>query len=582
MSQWYCKLDGAAAGPFAADELAYLARRGRLRADTEVRLAEERSWSPAGERLSALFPAAQPSAATAIAAADSPPAAAGQAAAPAKRPRPAPPQAAPQQRHGLIAAAIGALAAGLVLLALLLLLLSWRRPAGSGGLAGGFDKGVATGNDGRAEGGDLPADGDAVPATDPAPGLPSHHTPASPGSFTAPPRAPPTTESAPATPVPDREEPVPPQPEFAIARVTDAPAPAATGDERPPPKGAPDVRQGLTGRKEGKKADLLKEYGGTAGTEQAVEAGLAWLAKQQDEDGGWRLQGSFSNAGQLESRTAATAMALLAFQGAGHTHREGKYSALVERGWKFLLGRQQQDGSFRGEAGTLYAHAQATIALCEIYGMTHDEQFEEPAKQAVEYCLAAQADDGGWRYGPKMPGDMSVTGWFVMALQSARMAELPVPGDALTRVGQFLDACSPTDGVTYSYMAGGGPTPAMTAEALLCRQYLGWPRDDPRLMAGVAQLLRNPIHPKAHNAYYWYYATQVCHHMEGEAWKAWNRALRQELPKLQEKSGPEKGSWPPGSDHHAQTAGRLYETCLALYMLEVYYRHLPIYRYRPR
>ena len=82
------------------------------------------------------------------------------------------------------------------------------------------------------------------------------------------------------------------------------------------------------------------------------------------------------------------------------------------------------------------------------------------------------------------------------------------------------------------------------------------------------------------NVYYWYYATQVTHHMEGEAWKKWNAVMRQELPKNQVQNGKEGGSWDPSGDRWASYGGRLYETCLCIYMLEVYYRHLPIYKWR--
>jgi hypothetical protein len=85
---------------------------------------------------------------------------------------------------------------------------------------------------------------------------------------------------------------------------------------------------------------------------------------------------------------------------------------------------------------------------------------------------------------------------------------------------------------------------------------------------------------KQKNVYYWYYATQVCHHMDGDDWDRWNRVLRLEIPNSQEKTGPEAGSWSPTGDRWGQQAGRLYQTCLSIYMLEVYYRHLPIYNYR--
>ena len=82
------------------------------------------------------------------------------------------------------------------------------------------------------------------------------------------------------------------------------------------------------------------------------------------------------------------------------------------------------------------------------------------------------------------------------------------------------------------------------------------------------------------DVYYWYYATQTLHHLDGDVWDNWNRVMRQLLPEDQTKEGAERGSWSPISDRWGPHGGRLYVTCLSLYMLEVYYRHLPIYTYR--
>jgi hypothetical protein len=118
---------------------------------------------------------------------------------------------------------------------------------------------------------------------------------------------------------------------------------------------------------------------------------------------------------------------------------------------------------------------------------------------------------------------------------------------------------------------------AMTAEGLLCRQYLGWNRNDERLVKGTGVLLENPIDADSPNVYYWYYATQVLHHMGGQSWNDWNNVMRDVIPRLQETEGKERGSWELQRDPWADGAGRLFSTCLSLYMLEVYYRHLPLY-----
>jgi hypothetical protein len=145
-------------------------------------------------------------------------------------------------------------------------------------------------------------------------------------------------------------------------------------------------------------------------------------------------------------------------------------------------------------------------------------------------------------------------------------------------VRKFLDSVT-KDGSFYSYQRHESPTLAMTAEALLCRQYLGWAHDDKRLRAGVDYLLGKPVNYEDQDVYYWYYATQVMHHMGGDDWDRWNNIMRQRIPEAQIKEGRERGSWDPGGDRWGHHGGRLYTTCLSIFMLEVYYRHLPIYKH---
>ena len=345
----------------------------------------------------------------------------------------------------------------------------------------------------------------------------------------------------------------------------------------------------LTGREPGMKEAMLKSGGGTAKTEGAVALGLRWLADQQHRDGLWSLAGPYTNGSSAENPAAATAMALLAFQGAGYTPAgdpQQSFTPVVRRGWNALLKLMDSEGKFfrEGELPSshqLYTQAQCTIALCELYAMTGDTDYYEAAQKAVDYCVSIQAPEGGWRYQPDPVGgesDMSVTGWFVMALQSARMAGIEVPSPVFERIEAFLDLVARDEGSRYAYRSRDGATLPLTAEGLLCRQYLGWGRDDPRLQKGVEYLLANLPEWDKRNVYYWYYATQVLHHMEGKPWRQWNDEMRVLLPEHQVKRGRERGSWDPRGDRWGDAGGRLYVTCLSLYTLEIYYRHLPLYR----
>jgi hypothetical protein len=106
--------------------------------------------------------------------------------------------------------------------------------------------------------------------------------------------------------------------------------------------------------------------------------------------------------------------------------------------------------------------------------------------------------------------------------------------------------------------------------------YLGWKKDHPALNRGADRLAKTG--PTA-DLYYDYYGTQVLHHLEGERWLSWNNRMRDMLVKNQAQDGHEKGSWFEGVNggHGPEVGGRIYCTSLATMILEVYYRHMPIY-----
>jgi hypothetical protein len=341
------------------------------------------------------------------------------------------------------------------------------------------------------------------------------------------------------------------------------------------------------------RVDLVKQEGGTTLTEAAVARGLKWLAIHQNSDGSWSLSDFEDTAdcncgheGDLNSNSAGTALAMLPFLGAGQTHLMGIYKNEVAKGLRWLLDSQEQDGDLRGSSGQypgMYAHGQAAIVLCEAFLMTGDEQLRIPAQKAIDYIVLAQYPDGGWRYYPKrsrrwMQGDLSVTGWQLMALQSALAANLSVPEETLELAGQFLDRVQRDDGATYAYLPNDRPSAPMTAEGLLSRIYLGWKRSHPSLVEGVDWMLRNhPPEIDEPDIYYWYYATQTIHHFGGAQWERWNLRMRDVLVATQETRGHRAGSWTPDGPL-VRRGGRLYMTSLAICCLEVYYRHLPIFR----
>lgn len=365
-----------------------------------------------------------------------------------------------------------------------------------------------------------------------------------------------------------------------------AAAPAITATSTP----ATTVPREYQWRRSADKTAIASAGGGSADTELAVKAALAWLASAQSRDGRWDADqfGAGRGSGQdatragagIEADTGVTGLALLTFLAAGHTHQEGAYQDTVGRGLRFILSSQAENGNLSGNAdvfASMYCHGMAGVALAEAYGMTADQELKRPVERAVMYTLAAQhPSSGGWRYRPGDLGDTSQLGWQLMLLRSARIAGLKVPNDPFEGAKVFLRYVSAGQhGGLASYRFNEQISSPMTAEALACRQFLGTMPDAPAALEASQRLLTELPGQGGDNYYYWYYGTLAMHQMGGEYWTTWNRALQTRLLSTQTPDGRFAGSWNPDSIWGGY-GGRIYSTALATLSLEVYYRYLPM------
>jgi len=349
----------------------------------------------------------------------------------------------------------------------------------------------------------------------------------------------------------------------------------------------------LSGRRAAdQRRQLLERFGGNAATERAVLDALAWLAAHQSPDGRWDCAGFMSRcpegdkcegkAIEKDSDVGVSAIVMLAFLGAGHTHRTaGTYRETVRSGLNWLLSEQAADGNLMGreKQGRVYSHAMATLALTEAYQMSADERLKPFCQKAVDWLVYAQERDlGGWRYAPKIDSDTSVFGWCVMALASARQAGLRVPDTCWEKAQTWLPRVSSgTANGLACYQPGKAPSTAMTAEALVCRQLFGLQHDSETTAEAAIYMLERAPTSREPNIYYWYYGTVAMFQVGGPRWERWNDALQQAILPGQRTEGHQKGSWDPGVPWGVD-GGRVYATATNALCLEVYYRHLPIYK----
>ena len=247
-----------------------------------------------------------------------------------------------------------------------------------------------------------------------------------------------------------------------------------SGTPRPGPKA--DLQESdMTARSGEERQQALEDGGGTAESEQAVALALKWLKEQQQADGSWdfRNVGEKAQPGILDSDLGATAMAMLCFLGAGNTTRTGPEKDVVKKAFDYI--KSQKDNSNWGP-DSMYVHALVTLCLTELTAMEPDETDARMlAIKAVGFIESAQdPQGGGWRYRPREPGDTSVTGWQILALQSAKTAGIKVDRNVVNNANRFLDSLSSYNSGQYCYTQGSSPTPCMTAVGVLCRMCLGW------------------------------------------------------------------------------------------------------------
>ncbi len=286
---------------------------------------------------------------------------------------------------------------------------------------------------------------------------------------------------------------------------------------------------------------------------------------------------------------------MLTYLAHGETPASDEFGPTVEKGIKWLVDNQEQNGHFKGKDGHNYAHSIATYAICEAYGMIKLPLLKAAAEKSVDCIIKGQHASGGWNYNldAEDRDDTSYMGWCAQALKAAKMAGLENEGlsEAMKKaVLGFKKNASP-DG-RFGYVKAGDAAGGLTGVGVLCMQLLGAAREA-ECRNGVLWLeksctfdwekpwLSSPI-------YFWYYVTQTKFHSGGDVWNKWNKQFAVQLVKNQqiEKEaidGPKGkkydiGWWEPPADVKGHSDGPVMDTTLCTLQLEVYYRYLPTFK----
>lgn len=352
------------------------------------------------------------------------------------------------------------------------------------------------------------------------------------------------------------------------------------------------------------KEQALKEHGGDAKTEHAVDLGLAYLAGRQNAEGYWGDVEHYDDKYGYVS-VGKSGLCLLAFLGKGHTPTSNtEHSAVAARAVQFLLDVQDAESGHFGWTSA-YSHGIATYALAECYALTRMESLKQPIERAVAHILANQSKSrdpkrgGGWGYYNPQGSHfdawarVSITSWQVMALESARLSGIEVPDQAFDAAKTFLTNAYDARRGCYRYshdpnrlnseyaVLPGSTPAALFALSLLGEDIAGDGFANARAFVRkrVPRAYRRAsesafVHDAAGNLYFWYYGTLATFRAGGSDWEQWNEAMKATLLPAQQKNG----SWPIIDTYAADIArdtdrDRCYTTAMNVLTLEVYYRY---------
>ena len=301
----------------------------------------------------------------------------------------------------------------------------------------------------------------------------------------------------------------------------------------------------------------------------AIQKGLKYLLKTQNEDGSWDAGGD-AKGGRAVSTTS---LALMAFMASAQFPGFGKYGKELEKAKEFLMkkARSRSDGYL---GTTMYEHGLATLALSEIWGMTKtkedDDAVQDALEKAVDVIKRSQNPGGGWRYQPVADGgeDSSVTAMVFIALASARQAGIMVENEIISKFQKYcvtsVDAKS--GGHSYAPNGNGGTSIPCTAGMSYAAQLAGLRGTES--VNGAIRLLKEQesIFTKVGHYYYChYYAIQTMVQAGDKEYAYWYPQIRDALVS---KQAPD-GSW---EKKHS------YSTPIAVIILSTPHRYIPIYQ----
>jgi hypothetical protein len=338
--------------------------------------------------------------------------------------------------------------------------------------------------------------------------------------------------------------------------------------------------------------------------DSAINRALVWLAMQQQPDG------SFPTLTQ--GQPGVTSLCVLAFMAHGHVPGDGPYGEQLAKATRYIMSCQKENGlvTLNGPAGprltrdvsyelgvtSAYNHGISSLTLSEIYGMGQRKeaaQLSAGIKKALAATLEMQRwpkdqakDLGGWRYvideGPD-DSDLSITGWNLMFLRSARNAGFAVSqqpiDNAVTYVRRTFDRQVGT--FRYTIKPVTNRSRAMAGAGILALAHAGF-HNSTEAKTAAQWLLEHNLDDYNGNMgvrgdRYHYSLFNSCQAMYQMGSPYWEQFFPHTVTALLAHQHGD-GSWDAESNQRDRTFGNSYTTALVVLSLAAPNQFLPVFQ----
>jgi len=334
---------------------------------------------------------------------------------------------------------------------------------------------------------------------------------------------------------------------------------------------------------------LLKVAGIKKQGVDAIIHGLNWLAKNQDEDGGWGkrdLDGSGKSfVGNEQHRDAMTSLALLNFlQFCPHRFCTA-YPKTIQRAIEYLTkpkaekyAKFNQEGRFTEltiQEGTefMHAHCLRASALCFAYTVFKEKPLREYAVKATQVTLDGQHESGGWSTDFKKTKDakvdLVVSTWALQNLTYFALSGINDPqiDDSFDDGVDYIKSLHTSDGSFKRFLSGNESQDNLTGAGIYFLQV--WKNSkSSESKSGLEKIAHERLRLNLRNlhSFEMFFNTLSAYcstNFTSKYWREWNEGYQFVLIDSQSNNG----AWPLGSTHDHET--QLYRTNLSLHSLIV-------------